>query len=394
MRAAQRLLLTRPFVQLEIRTSNDVRRAIDGIGRTEDVHFSPSNTKLAVAGFKKNTILVLTVRFTSDGVDIEDALTVECDDFSFPHGVFWLSENRIAVANRGRDLAIVDVPDRQNEDEIKVSAALVLRSDDTDQLNAPGSVSAFAIAPGLTELLVCNNYSDCMTRHLLHEAGETLSIINSEIVSRHGLSIPDGVAYDPARRWAAVSNHNDHSVYVYAISDLGNRDRPAAVLRGMGYPHGVRFSGDGCFLFVADAGAQFIHVFHRPSGEWSGELLPAGAIRAVDDDTFLRGRENEQEGGPKGVDLTKDGAILVASCHQQPLAFFKIDDFMAALSGGTYALSAVPELPEVQALLIERLSASRLESGSLRSELTAIRRSASWKGTAPFRWLRRKLSPR
>ena len=49
-----------PIPELEFRTSEAVRGAIEGLGRTEDLRFSPDNRWLAIAGFGKRKIYVDT----------------------------------------------------------------------------------------------------------------------------------------------------------------------------------------------------------------------------------------------------------------------------------------------------------------------------------------------
>jgi DNA-binding beta-propeller fold protein YncE len=385
--------------QLPITAAEDVTQAINSIGRTEDVHFSPSNARLAVAGFTKNSILVLTVRRLSNEVIIESALTIGCPDFSFPHGVFWLSERRLVVANRGGDVTFIDVPDQRNTGMAEVSAILTLRSDNIDLLRAPGSVSGFPVGENLLELLVCNNSGHYVTRHLL-KADEELIVLGSQIAVRDGLSVPDGVTYDKARRWAAVSNHDHHTVHIYRVADFGHFDCPAAVLRGMSYPHGLRFSATGQFLFVADAGDRFVQVFKRPGPDWTGEVAPSEAIQVVDEETFLRGRENEQEGGPKGVDLSSDGSILVCSCHQQPLAFFQVDSLLRSLGEIVSTDTPAARQPAEQ-VLMDWVQSSRGEHSALHDRLAraesqvanaqAVLSSTSWRVTAPLRAVMRLM---
>ena len=43
---------------------------------------------------------------------------------------------------------------------------------------------------------------------------------------------------------------------------------------------------------------------------------------------FQRGRTNDAEGGPKGVDIDNSGTILVVTCEEQPLAFFRVADLI------------------------------------------------------------------
>ena len=97
-------------MQIEIQASENVIQALKALGRTEDVHLSPSNRRLAVAGFKQNAILILDVELAPGLVKIPSALTVTSADFSYPHGAFWLDEERLIVANRGGQLAIVQFP--------------------------------------------------------------------------------------------------------------------------------------------------------------------------------------------------------------------------------------------------------------------------------------------
>ena len=44
----------------------------------------------------------------------------------------------------------------------------------------------------------------------------------------------------------------------------------------------------------------------------------------MDDATFLRGRYNPEEGGPKGIDVDRDMSVLATTCEHQPLAFFDL----------------------------------------------------------------------
>src|SRR5690606_6035906 len=93
---------------------------------------------------------------------------------------------------------------------------------------------------------------------------------------------------------------------------------PDATLRGILYPHGLRFSPDGGLLFAADAGAPFVHVYRNDGAAWRGDLYPVASLRVIDDASYNRGRANPQEGGPKGLDLSPDGSVLVVTCEEVP----------------------------------------------------------------------------
>ena len=55
----------------------------------------------------------------------------------------------------------------------------------------------------------------------------------------------------------------------------------------------------------------------------------------MDDDTFLRGRYNTQEGGPKGIDVDRSGRILAVTSEHEPLAFYDMAAIVTDDSAGT-----------------------------------------------------------
>ena len=77
----------------------------------------------------------------------------------------------------------------------------------------------------------------------------------------------------------------------------------------MSYPHGLRFSRDDRYIFVADAGAPIVHVFKMDYRRWSGKHFPVYELRVMDEKP-LSGPRKPQEGGPKGIDLTSDDRVL------------------------------------------------------------------------------------
>jgi sugar lactone lactonase YvrE len=96
-------------------------------------------------------------------------------------------------------------------------------------------------------------------------------------------------------------------------------------LNGISYPHGLRFSPDGKALYVADAGAPLVHKFDAPDGNWAIDATPSNSVPVLSEQVFLAGRHNEQEGGPKGLDLDSSGTIMAITCEEQPLAFFSVE---------------------------------------------------------------------
>lgn len=418
----------------------DAQRAIDEIGRTEDVHFSPDNRRLALVGHLDNRLLVLGVRFFSDGatsrVHLHGPQEVVSDAFAYPHGVFWIDNETLIVANRQGDATILRVPLASPATAaLQLEPLARLRSDGPDQLvYTPGSVSAAALDGGWLEVLLCNNYAHHVSQHLL-DARNGYAVLDGSRLLADGLHIPDGVAHSRDQRWISVSNHDGHCVFVYENTPtLDPSSPPAAVLRGMNYPHGLRWTRDGQFLLVADAGLPFVHVYQCGAGGWQGECQPVQTLRVLDEDRFRRGQYNPQEGGPKGMDIVADDRVLVVTSQEQALAFFDLESVLGpyrrpcvvadrpAETGRTFArhvmgqvgtlntlmerwqhertrqdaaLSAIGlALEQTQRLAAERLAAIeslRVTVDQQQRHIRLVADSYSWRLTAPYRLLRQRL---
>ena len=144
----------------------------------------------------------------------------------------------------------------------------------------------------------------------------------------------------------------------------------------------------------SEAGAPFVQVFRSEDGDWAGERHPAGSIQVVGDEAFGRGNFNPQEGGPKGIDLIPGETLMVASCEEQPLAFFDMRDLIP--------IAALPnpqqhetEAERAREALLRYFSSSRLKvedaTEAIRRasalELSSVTRSLYWRATAPLRWI-------
>ncbi len=311
---------------VEYSGTEEVLKALADIGRTEDVQFSPDGKRLAIAGFYENRILVLEVeRMTAEtapAIHFSRATILKSDAFKEPHGLAWADDEVLLVANREGQVPVIRVPRFVNAPELLVHPIHMLGGSAADFIASPGSVSLRALGPDLVEVLICNNYIHTVTRH--HLSREGLSILSSETVFRKGLNVPDGVVFSHSGEWVAISNHNDHSVFIYRANEIGTVDQPAGMLRGMGYPHGISFTPDDRALFAADAGAPFAHLFAAKDGDWSGTRIPAGSVRVMDEATFVRGNYNAEEGGPKGLTVSPDGSLLCVTDEEQPLVFIDI----------------------------------------------------------------------
>lgn len=403
-------------MQIAIVASNEILSAIGRLGRTEDVHFSPDNRRLAIAGMMQNRILVLDIDLAAGAqgrILLTDYLELTSPSFKHLHGLFWIDEQTLIVANRGGAVSIVTVPAEKPATRlVDLTPLTTIGTDEIGLLQTPGSVSVATLGLDLFEVLVCNNSGHYVSRHIL-DARSDFSAVGNDIFSKDGLNIPDGVAYSRSARWIAVSNHYDHSVFLYKNdAGLTQHGKPSGVLRGVNYPHGVRFTTDERFILVADAGAPFVHVYASEDGDWRGERDPAAALHVIDDDAFARGHHNPEEGGPKGIDVSFDGGVLVATCEEEPIVFFDIRETLKTAShgighqpaGGHGQLDAeltrsalLRHLAASQGALREARTDNQFARNELRNaqqraealtqDLQAMLGSRSWRATTPLRWL-------
>lgn len=376
------------LLDLHYAAPQSVIDAIASLGRTEDVRFSPSARRLAVASFLRNRVLVFDVQIGSGSgatrVALSGGVELSSPVLQWPHGVDFIDDATLIVTSRKGDVAIFSLPSGETHVP-SLDAVPIARwpADRTTLLNAPGSVAVTRVDDHACEVLICNNSGHTVTRHLLSgDAGRTLR--HSEILLQKYLDIPDGVSLSPDRRWIAVSNHSTHHVLLYEHSPaLGADAEPDGILRRVAYPHGVRFSADGRHLFVADAGAPYLHIYAQDSDQWRGVRHPVASVRIMDDVVFERGRHNPEEGGPKGLDIHAGSDILVVTSEYQPLAFFDVPALLQLARAG-------PSARDQRALDISHelgLMREGRRMAETAMEASALQNSLSWRITAPLRRL-------
>jgi hypothetical protein len=320
--------------QLELRASNAVRSVLSDIGRTEDVRFSPDNRRLILAGYGLNHLLILRIAIeASDAgpvVVADDFMELTSDGIGSAHGLDFLDDRTIAVANRDGLVSILEIPPGELAGRhSRIDPIRELAGGIFCKLKSPGSLAARRDAGGRISLLVCNNYTHRVTQHVVDPA-RGYRVRRNRVLMARSLDIPDGIAVSYDERWIAVSNHNTHEVMLFdAAAPLGPWTEPAGILSDVDYPHGLRFTPDDRHLLVADAGAPQIHVYERGSG-WAGAREPIRSVTVLDDETFIRGRANPQEGGPKGLDIDRSGKVVAMTCEEQPLAFFSLASMIEA----------------------------------------------------------------
>ena len=263
-------------MELGYTAPDHVRRAITGLGRTEDVRFSPNNRRLAVSSFMKHTLTLFDISISGSPAQIEltDVVEFSSDCLRYPHGIEFISDSTIVVVNRGSkdeapsqsgngesdegSIAVFELPPFGQEKTRELKPVEVMRS---RVLNSPGNVSIIGAGQNRWEMLICDNFGHKVTRHILDLNTKPI-MHGEETLLRKWLSIPDGISV--SEPWIAIANHAGGNVLLYQNTGALSEDAdPEGILRGLLLPHGVRFTSDGRFLLVADAAAPFVQIYRN-----------------------------------------------------------------------------------------------------------------------------------
>jgi len=380
-----------------------VRDALTSLGRIEDVKFSPSNRRLAVAGFFKNRIAVfemaIDVSQNAKNISLTDVAEFSSTYLNSPHGLDFIDDEKLLVTSREGQACIFELPVGATG-SYKLAPLAVIQS---DHISTPGSVEVVKKEQGCCEALICNNYVNTVTKHRI-DLSDGSSSKNGEIFFKKWLDVPDGVCASRERQWFAVSNHNAHAVFLYENTpSLSEDSDPDGILRCNYYPHGLQFTSDGRFILVADAGSPYVNIYQRDESGWRGVRSPVVSVRVLSDETFLRGRVNPEEGGPKGIDINNAMNVFVTSCETQPLAFF---DLGAILEDVRFCTTAQRKAEETFAYGLNKPPETRLrdqktfevnyelglqaKAQDVQRVIWTLTNSRSWRLTAPLRWVTSK----
>src|SRR5207247_5285061 len=102
------------LIESQYTSQQSVTDAVGCLGRTEDVRFSPSNRRLAVASYYRNRIVVFEIDIASSSGATQVALTggVELSSpaLRLPHGLDFIDDNPLIVTSRGSDVALFKLP--------------------------------------------------------------------------------------------------------------------------------------------------------------------------------------------------------------------------------------------------------------------------------------------
>jgi WD40 repeat protein len=362
-------------VRLDFTAPDFVREVIGDLGRTEDVKFSPKNTRLAVSSFSKNQLAIFDVSIThttyGPRIALTDVARIASCHLKGPHGVDFIDDERVVVANRDGDVTIFALPRELGGSCHLMHPTQVIRSGQL--VKGPGAVSVTGREGNRYEILVCNNYADTVTKHWVSLSEESTK---AELLLRKWINFPD--ALSASDNWIAVSNHRCRNVLLYnRTQSLNETSVPDGILRYIYRPHGVRFTSDGRFLLVADYETPYLHIYERDKLGWRGVRGPTLLLRVMSNEVFLRGPSHGP--GVKGVDIDQSSKTLVTTGEIQPLAFFNFAAIVEEIGS-----SEKNEQRDWQ------IAYELYRAADEPNELEIVRaflNSTSWRITAPLRWV-------
>jgi len=389
-------------MRLNYTAPDHVQKVIAGLGRTEDVKFSPNNCRLAVVSFGKNQIAIFDICIAGASYEREitltDAIEISSPYFKYPHGIDFIDEERIIVANREGDATIFKLRrGKARGHSYKLDPIGVLGT--ANFIHSPGAVSVIRKDQELYEVLLCNNYANRVTKHVIDLNGG-YSLKSDEVLLKKWLDFPDGMSV--SGRWIAVSNHDCGNVLLYDSSrPLHEGSDPDGILGCIRRPHGVRFTSDGRFVLVADYYEGCVHIYMKDDSDWRGVHSPLKSLSVMTEQVeWLRvmkakgriPRESTDAGVPKGIDVDSSLNTFVTTCEVEPLAFF---DFAAIVQEECFLKRS--GMCQEQASFQIKYELNRLyEMKQLADEgeqLAQLTRSLSWRITAPLRRVRSSLTP-
>jgi hypothetical protein len=247
---------------------------------------------------------------------------INSEYLNHPHGLDFIDEDNIVTANRDGSILIFQLPLDRNPKQLELKPLEVFGT--FEHVDTPGSVAVFRESSSLFDILICNNYSNVVTKHRI-ELNNSICVRSSEVIASKWLDIPDGISVSANSNWMAISNHSTHCVLLYKnMQTMDASSEPDGILGCVRYPHGLRFCSNDSVILVADAGSPFVHVYVAGPDEWEGVRTPRLSLKTLSDEEFSSGRYNPQEGGPKGIDVTRDLSLFVTTNECRPLAFFDL----------------------------------------------------------------------
>jgi YVTN family beta-propeller protein len=243
----------------------------------------PGGDKAYVSNVGENSISVVDLK---EGAETGKITT---PDFSFPHGIAFTPDSRIAIVTSERTQKIVVIDARTDEilrsiDTAEAGTHMVV-IDDTGRwayftnresntvsvmdLNDYRIVASIPVGEGAEGIALSPDGKQIWTGD---RRGDTVTVIDTE-TRRVIQKLPAGgapirVAFSPDGSRVFVPNSISSDVFVYAAD---SREHIKTIEVGGG-PGGVVFSADGRYAYVACGGAGSVYAIDTATLEVSGQV--------------------------------------------------------------------------------------------------------------------------
>lgn len=302
--------------------------------RTEDARFSPSGRRIAMT--VQNRILLLEIDLTCMPLRVTRHTELYSAGLAFPHGVEFLTEDVIAVANREAWVTFFRLPGADtwgNRTDIEAiyefgspwfgarKASRIISTGRRVRCG-PGSVRVHG-----DYLYICANNANTVSKHPFSMRSGSIEVGEGALLAQDGLDILDGIAISPDGLMIALADAGNNRVVMLP----SNGGSFTCVMRDplLHSPHGLCFDPSGKILYVCDAGEPLVHVFESSDGRWDKDLDRSSFNeRGISEEAFTKTKLSVPEefrplvGGLKGLDIDPSGRFLVGTCLNQPLIFF------------------------------------------------------------------------
>ena len=135
---------------LDYHATPAVQEVIDRLGRTEDIRFSPSRKRLAFSAFEDGRIVVLEIAVTPSPsgplIFLSDYVMFSSKNIEHPHGMAFIDEDTLVVANRTQFVSIFRIPPAGGvEKEFVIKPLRIIWRNRFRRLDSPGSVDVYPI---------------------------------------------------------------------------------------------------------------------------------------------------------------------------------------------------------------------------------------------------------
>lgn len=298
----------------------------NNLQRLEGIAFSTSGNIIGVATSDTNTIFLF--RRKPDGL-FEDTpyWTINGPEsrLNYPHDLsFSLSGDTelLAVAQRAGSISIYEK--NKANDNYSTDPVFEICGPET-RLNYTDGV---AFVPPNNDYLAACNLNTSRISFYRRTPGSSIGFKLEPVFElKHGVFMPDGLAFSQSGEWLAVANHGNHTVSIYqrrklilSRRKLKYGPRPVTIIKdpGFRYPHSVAFTPKTNHLVVTNAGANYFSVY-EPKRRYSKMRWSQSPVlqKIVGPDNIFQevNARNKMEGGPKGIAIHKNSLAVCSPEH-------------------------------------------------------------------------------